>query len=204
VLRDVGHSTAVSRIEQCIEGFDDDCLETFSDDDGRTIGWVIERDGNRILIESVEGQPCFDVQYHDDVVAYLQHGLTAADARRVLADQESLPPGSTELRRQAAFHLLGEAEEEVKERFIYQFVQLLSNPGQSFGLDVTADNIIQQFFVNESIYPYSDTFSIREYDQAVQSVASIGQAASLFVTRVLDVEGIVEAHTQTPPTVAFQ
>jgi hypothetical protein len=204
MLRDVGHATAVSRIEQCIDGFDDDLQETFTDADDRVVGWLIEREGNRILIESVEDQPCFDVKYHDDVVAYLQNGMSDEDADRILDHTENLPPSSEELRRQAAYHLLAEEDDEAKERFIYQLVQLLSNPGQSFGMDVTEDNIIQQFFVNESIYPYTSTFSIREYDQAVQSVASVGQAASLFVTRVLDIEGTVEAHTRTPPNVAFQ
>lgn len=201
---DCSHDLAADKVDQCIDAFDDEQFDTITGDSGRIIGWVIERVGSRIIIERDDELPSFSVTYNDDPIAMVGNIIPEGKANIILEDVDERPPGRDGICEEAAVVLLESVSDEVLEKFAYELIQLLSNQNMFFNVEFTEGGAIDWYYIGQPIYPHSDQFTKKEYDQAVQSAATIGEAARLFVSQSLDVESAVYDHLDEPPKIAFQ
>ncbi len=65
-------------------------------------------------------------------------------------------------------------------QFIFRLTQVLTSPQTSFVRVVESGRVIG-FTIMKSIYPFHEGFSIRDLDQAVQAVVSVGAVGIAFL-----------------------
>jgi len=75
---------------------------------------------------------------------------------------------------------LNEYYEKQDNRFIFRLTQVLTSPQTSFVRVVEAGRVIG-FTIMKSIYPFHEGFSVRDIDQAVQAVVSVGDVGIAFL-----------------------
>lgn len=75
---------------------------------------------------------------------------------------------------------LNEYYENEDHQFIFRLTQVLTSPQTSFVRVVESGKVIG-FTIMKSIYPFHEGFSIRDLDEAVQAVVSIGAVGIAFV-----------------------
>jgi len=75
---------------------------------------------------------------------------------------------------------LNDYYEKQDQQFIFRLTQVLTSPQTSFVRVVESGRVIG-FTMMKSIYPFHEGFSIRDLDQAVQAVVSIGAVGIAFL-----------------------
>lgn len=193
--------TAADRIRHCIESSADDLVEVQENGDGAPIAWTIQRGSMIATVHYAEEHTCYQAVFPYSVIDDIQDILTVEDAQNVLRNYgESLDGiGDEEVQRRAAEHILDNTPEEILNDFANDLIQLLSHPSMSFQFYMTDAGTISGFQVEHSLFPGADDFRYRDYDEAVQSVITIGHAAMSYARQCLDVESAVDMHTTSAP-----
>lgn len=75
---------------------------------------------------------------------------------------------------------LNDYYEKQDHPFIFRLTQVLTSPQTSFVRVVESERVIG-FTIMKSIYPFHEEFSIRDLDQAVQAVVSVGAVGIAFL-----------------------
>jgi hypothetical protein len=70
--------------------------------------------------------------------------------------------------------------EKQNQQFIFRLTQVLTSPQTSF-VRVVEEGRVIGFTIMKSIYPFHEAFSIRDLDQAIQAVVSIGAVGIAFL-----------------------
>ncbi len=75
---------------------------------------------------------------------------------------------------------LNEFYEKQDNQFIFRLTQVFTSPQTSFVRVVEGGKVIG-FTIMKSIYPFHEGFSIRDLDEAIQAVVSIGAVGIAFL-----------------------
>jgi len=81
---------------------------------------------------------------------------------------------------EAIIRALNEYYDKQDHRFIFRLTQVLTSPQTSFTRVVESGRVIG-FTIMKSIYPFHEGFSVREIDEAVQAVVSVGDVGIAFL-----------------------
>jgi len=192
---DVDIDTACHRIQSCIDESSDALKDVEHNSEGQTVRWVVERGDYRYTVNRTGTAPSFQVRFGHNVAHIVASIISIEDAENLLSptDVETDGLDERELKILAAEYLLDNAPDDIKQSFNNGLVQLMSHPGLYFEYDNTDSGAITHYSLITDIHPFSDDFRYREFDQAVQTVITIGHAATTFVQMSLDVQGAVES-----------
>lgn len=196
--RDVDLATVDDRIEACLDSTNDEVNDRETDDDGITVHWNAKRGDFIYTIEYQNDDVDFlTVNFSYDILGTVANALEDEDAIRVLESRgidSSDMEDQEHLKRQAAAILLENAPDNIKISFGNQLVQIMAHPAQSFNFQVTENGGYAGFMLTKNIYPFSDEFTFREFDEAVQTIITLGHAAATYTQLSLDVQNAIEDH----------
>lgn len=199
--RDVSLSTASTRIDECIDSTRDELQETEKNDNGTKIEWIVERGDYIYTVQHVEDADYFEVTFGYDIRNTVAQIISEEDAERVLrgADGRNIPDDKMKKMLKAAEVLLENASQNVQNQFANDLIQLMSHPGLGFEFQGTEGGALAVLQLKEFIYPYSDEFQFSEFNEAVQTVVTVGHAAITYVQVALDVQAALDAQKPEAP-----
>lgn len=198
--------TASNKIQSCIDRSPDSLEREHTNDDGVPIVWEINRGSIIARVEYRDEHDCFQTVFPYNLISDVAAVMTDEDVENVLESYDENGGDKTpeERKAQAAELILNETPPDVAESFAHGILQLISQPKLSYALDGTDEDILYAFHVEKGIYPKSDSFEYRDYDEAMQSVVTIGNAAMSYARRSLDAEAMVAEHSSSEPLPFYQ
>lgn len=204
--RDVDFATSVQRIDECIDSTGDELQERIQDDDGKVVEWVVERGDYTFTVEYPDDLDHFAVNFGYSILQTVARIISSEDAENIL-QAENIDVAEVDDDEQqflAAKVLLEKTPDEIQASFGNNLIQLMSHPGVSFEFMSTDNGAIAQLTVTKNIYPFSDDFRYKEFDEAVQTVVTIGHAAMTYSHLSLDVQSVIEEETPSGPVSYIQ
>jgi hypothetical protein len=200
MVRDVDLSTASQRIDSCIDATNDTLRQTEQNDNGVTNAWVVERGEYVYSVEHQDGFNYFLINFAYQIPTTIAQIIDQQDAERILsASDADAPDDDQERLHLAAQILLNDTPDDIQQRFANELIQLMSHPGVAFGLKTTDSGAVIGFDLMEYIYPFSDEFRFSEFNEAVQTVTTVGNAAMTYVQMSLDIQSAIDAQTPDGP-----
>lgn len=195
MVRDVTLDVAAHRIQSCIEASNDEMIDADHNDQGQTVKWVVKRGDFRYEVSHPDDAPHFTVQLSQSIVLTVASLLSEEDVDKVIQTEgfEKTDTDDQDASLLAAQYLLDNSPQEVKHSFGNGLVQLLSHPDMYFSCAMTDNGAITRYALMKNIFPFGEEFRYKEFDLAVQSIITIGHAASTYVQMCLDVEEAVDA-----------
>lgn len=197
---------ASNKVQSCIEDSPDTLQQAETNGGGIPVFWQIQRGSLVAWLECAE-----DLQYYQAVLPYnmlddVVSIMTEQDVRNVLDTYgvDEAFESEEERKAHAAKLILNETPEEAAQSFANGLLQLLSQPKLSFSFETTDEGVVYGFRVEKAIYPQYDTFEYRDYDEAVQTVVTVGNSAISYARQSLQVEEMVAAHESPEPLPYFQ
>jgi hypothetical protein len=175
--------------------------ETRKNGDGLPVLWTIQRGEMMAHVQCVEEGRYFSAVFPYSILEDIKRILEPEDISTVLESHsvDTVGMDEDEQLEMAAEIILDGVPDDVMFDFYNNLVEMLSHPRLSFQFYTTDQGTISGFQLEKSIYPTSDSFEYREYDEAVQTVVTIGHAAMKYCQRCIDVEEAVSHHSTPEP-----
>jgi len=160
-------------------------------------GFQCQQGSFRFIIHRSPDTPRFRAVSKYDMVMEIAQAQAAAE----ISDESDELPELTEERTNAAVDHLKELNERAGEKQIdelhFRLIDKLSCPHCTFSIDHLESGALQGFSVGKDIFVYEDSFSISDFDEAIQAIVGTAFPAQVLLDQAFGFRSLADEETES-------
>jgi len=172
-------------------------IEDETEDGDPVSGFQCQQGSFSFIVYGSPDTPLFRAVSNHDMVMEIAQVQAAAE----MSDESGEMPELTEERISAAADHLKELNESADEDWIdklhFRLIDKLSCPHCAFSIDYLESGALQGFSVKKDIFVYEDSFSISDFDEAIQAIVGTAIPAQVLLDQSFGFRSLADEGTES-------